>query len=389
MVLFFDSHPVQYKAPVFQRLQQVKPDSFKVVYATDVSLRGHYDREFGKKIAWDQPLLEGYSSIVLKNERGKPLTGFRSLTGRGVYRLLKKERPGAVIISQFLYEFDLVTYISCLRLKIPIWIRHETQDEAFVRPPWKEALRGFLYRLAYRKVSHAFYLGELSREHLLLHGIPPENLSFAPYSTSVGADVDIPTRQRQRTVIREGLNIRPNEIVLLFSGKLIDKKNPHLILEALEQLTITERRRFRLIYAGSGTLERSLKARAARHQSIRVDFIGFVNQSEIAGWYSAADILILPSRRMGETWGLVVNEALQAGCGVIMTDAVGCHTEFADWDRVRVIPDNNATACANALRELAEWTRSFDWCADYMEAYSIKATAAALAKQIGTLESIS
>ncbi|MCE0497246.1 MAG: glycosyltransferase family 4 protein [Methylacidiphilales bacterium] len=384
MVLIFDSHPVQYKAPVYQRLQQLRPGSFKVIYATDASVRGHHDREFCKIVAWDQPLLDGYPHLVLNNERGTPLTGFRSLTGRGIRDLLQKERPDTVIISQFIYEFDFVTYLNCVRLNIPIWIRQETQDEAFVRPAWKQSLRGLFYRIAYRQVSHAFYFGELNREHLLLHGLAPERLTFAPYSSPVGANIDIPTRQRLRTTKRDELAIRPDEIVLLFSGKLIDKKNPHLILDALEHLTAGERNRFRLVFAGSGPLEPSLRVRAEKFPD-RVHFAGFVNQSEIASWYFAADILLLPSRRAGETWGLVVNEALEAGCAVIMTKAVGCHPEFADWDRVRVIPDNDAAACANALRELAAYPRSFDWCAERMKVYSIEATAAAIARQFDVL----
>jgi glycosyltransferase involved in cell wall biosynthesis len=386
MVIFFDSHPVQYKAPVYQRLQQLKPGSFKVVYATDAPMRGHRDPGFGQVVAWDQPLLEGYPNVVLHNERGTPLTGFRSLTGRGVRSLLRRERPAAVMISQFRYAFDLAAYRACRRYKIPIWIRHETQDEAFVRPPWKEALRGLLYRLIYRNVSHAFYIGELNRRHLLFHGIAPERLSFAPYCSPVCDGTDLPTRQHLHSGLRAQLALRPDEIVLLFSGKLIDKKNPRLLLDALGNLTDGERARFRVVFAGSGPLEKSLRARAETFPG-QVHFTGFVNQSEIPAWYFAADILVLPSRRAGETWGLVVNEALQAGCGVVMTRAVGCHPEFADWDRVRVIPENDATACANALRELAAYSRSFDWCAEGIEAYSIRAAAAAIAEQIDALES--
>jgi glycosyltransferase involved in cell wall biosynthesis len=387
MVLIFDSHPVQYKAPVYQRLQQLKPGAFKVIYATDSSVRGHLDREFGKTIAWDQPLLEGYPYLVLNNERGTPLTGFRSLTGHGVHHLLQEERPAAVIILQFIYEFDLVTYLSCLRLHIPIWIRQETQDEAFVRPAWKQALRGLIYRLAYRHVRHAFYLGELNRQHLLRHGLAPEQMTFTPYSTPVGTGIDLSTAQRLRAKTRESFGAAPDEIVLLFAGKLIDKKNPHLILDALELLAASERARFRLVFIGSGTLEASLRARAEKFPG-RVHFAGFVNQSEIAAWYFAADILILPSRRAGETWGLAVNEALQAGCAVIMSNAVGCYPEFGQWERVRVIPDNDATACATALRELASYPRSLDWCAERMERYSINTTAHALARQIGTLDPV-
>ena len=100
-------------------------------------MRGHHDRDFQTAVSWDTPLLDGYDHLVLHQENGTPLAGFRSLTGRGIFALLRRERPRAVLLSQFLYDFDLAVYLSCLRLRIPIWIRHETQDEAFPRPAWK------------------------------------------------------------------------------------------------------------------------------------------------------------------------------------------------------------------------------------------------------------
>jgi glycosyltransferase involved in cell wall biosynthesis len=382
MILIFESHPVQYKAPVYQRLQQLRPGSFKVVYATDVSVRGHVDREFGRVVAWDTPLLQGYDYIVLGNERGTPLQGFRSLTGRGVLALLRRERPGAAVLSQFLYAFDLAAYLGCLRLGIPIWIRQETQDEAFVRPAGKEFLRGPLYRIAYRPVRHALYFGQLNREHLVRHGIPEARLSFAPYATSEPAGRA--ERPAWRETVRQKLGLMPGQTLLLFSGKLIDKKNPRLILQALALLPAGERERFQVVFVGSGPLEDSLRADAQAFPG-RVHFTGFINQSEIPSYYAAADILILPSRRMGETWGLVVNEALQAGCGVVMTRAVGCHREFGAWERVRVIDEDDARACADAIIDLARFPRSFDWCATAMEAYSVEAAAQAFARQIDSL----
>ena len=112
MLFIFDSHPVQYKAPVYQELQRLRPGGFKVIYATDCSVRGHQDRDFGQRVAWDTPLMEGYPHMVLHNERGDPLHGFRSLTGRGIFTLLKRERPAAALISQFLYASDLTAYIG-------------------------------------------------------------------------------------------------------------------------------------------------------------------------------------------------------------------------------------------------------------------------------------
>jgi glycosyltransferase involved in cell wall biosynthesis len=385
MLLIFDSHPVQYKAPVYRRLAQLRPGRFKVVYATDVTARGHRDREFGEVVAWDTPLLEGYDHLVLHTERGTPFTGFRSLGGRGVIDLLRRERPQAAILSQFLYAFDLAAWLGCLRLGVPIWIRQETQDEAFARPAWKSALRGIAYRLAYAPVAHAFAFGVLNREHLLRHGIPPERISFARYATPEPPGVDAARRSAWRESVRKRFGIAPGETLLLFSGKFIEKKNPVLLLEALRLMAPEERLRFRALYVGAGPLETELRAQAAEFPG-RVDFAGFVNQSEIASFYAAADILVLPSRRAGETWGLVVNEALQAGCAVLMTDAVGCHREFGGWERVRVIADGDARACAAAVRELARFPREFGWCADAMKDYSIEAAAQALAQRIDRLQ---
>jgi len=385
MLLIFDSHPVQYKAPIYQRLQQLKPGAFQVIYATDSSVRGRHDEDFGQVVAWNTPLLEGYPHQILGNERGVPLQGFRSLTGHGIFSLLRRERPAAVLISQFLYEFDFITYACCLLLGIPVWIRHETEDEAFQRPAWKTALRALFYRIAYAGVNHAFSIGHLNREHLLRHGLSSRRISSASYCSPVQVREDASIKQQWRDTLRKRLAVQPDEIALFFSGKWIEKKNPLLLFEAFALLSPEERNRFKLIFIGSGELEKSLQVRAAAFPG-RVHFSGFINQSEIAPYYLAADILILPSRRAGETWGLVVNEALQAGCAVIVTNSVGCHREFGDWERVRVIGDDNAKACAEAMRELATFPRSFDWCAERMKNYSVEAAAAAIARQIDLLE---
>ena len=57
-------------------------------------------------------------------------------------------------------------------------------------------------------------------------------------------------------------------------------------------------------------------------------FTGFLNQTEISRAYVAADCLVLPSDH-GETWGLVVNEALASGLPCLVSDACGCAEDLA------------------------------------------------------------
>src|SRR5690606_24227768 len=58
-----------------------------------------------------------------------------------------------------------------------------------------------------------------------------------------------------------------------------------------------------------------------------VCFSGFLNQSEITAAYAASDCLLLPSDS-GETWGLVVNEAMACGLPALVSDQVGCAVDL-------------------------------------------------------------
>src|SRR5262249_29402931 len=123
-----------------------------------------------------------------------------------------------------------------------------------------------------------------------------------------------------------------------------------------------------------GVLRSSLEARA-REVGCLAYFTGFVNQGAIGDYYYGADVVALPSRRAGETWGLVVNEALHAGCAVVMSEAVGCSAEFGRWERVRVAPDGDPAGFAQALAELLPLKRDFDWAEAGMANYEVASAA--------------
>lgn len=379
MIIILESHPVQYRAPIYRELQRLRPGRFKVVYASDCSVRGHKDPGFGVQIKWDEPLLDGYPNMVLNNERGVPLRGPFSLHGRGILRLLMEAEPEAVYFTGFSYEFEWVALLSCRLLGIPVWIRMETQDEAYMRPVWKSLIRSLVYRFLYAGLDKAFYIGELNKEHLLRHGWPKSRLYRAPYCV-----VDRWAGMSESEAVERGrrwrnLNgIEHDAWVVGFFGKLITKKNPALLLDACAQLPETCRRQLHVVLVGAGPEEQALREQSER-LGLRVLFCGFVNQSELSDYYLGVDTVVLPSRREGETWGLVVNEALLAGCSVVVSDAVGSRAEFGRWIRVRVFKSEDSGDCAIKLREISVFRRNIEWCRDDMKAYSIEAAAKSLA----------
>ena len=383
MLGIFDSHPVQYRAPLYRELEQLVPGRFHVFYATDISVRGHQDGGFGKKIAWDESLLDGYPNTVLSCERGEPLRGFRSLGGRGIDRVFRDHDFSSVLQTQYLYAYDFEVLWQARRRGLPIWIRQETQDDAFHRTALKGAIRSLAYRLLYTQVAHAFPIGRLNRDHFLKHGIATTRMTPSPYCTPDRFQGMTETeRTAMRTSCRKELAIDESSIVIAFFGKLITKKDPRLILEAISMMPEVNQKNLAVLFVGSGELEAELHARVSilQKNGVPIRFAGFMNQSQIASYYSATDIMVLPSRRMGETWGLVVNEALQSGCSVAISDAAGCAVEFGQLPHVAVFPAGNAAALSGCIRRLIKSPPSDrNWARSVMNRYSCRTAAEGIA----------
>lgn len=389
-LLVFETHPIQYRAPVYQALQKLCPDQFEVVYASDFSVRGYGDKGFGAELAWDIPLLTGYRHRVLGNDSDGGINRWRGLSGQGVAALIKSIKPKAVLLSSFGYVFCWTVYWTALRYRIPIWIRVETQDEAISRGRLKSVFRALCYQLLYRGVSRAFYIGKLNHEHLLAHGFRPNQLLPSYYCTPDPLQpLAVSEKERLRNELRHTLGITPSQHVVAFFGKLIAKKNPMLLLRAMLEQPMAQSANSIVMFVGSGELDAELRDLARileKKKGVKTIFTGFINQSKLHAYYLASDTVVLPSRRAGETWGLVVNEALNAGCCVVVSDSVGSHRDFGSWERVRTIAPEDSRALADALTQLATYSRDPEWARLAMIRYSVESAAKSISAEIESLK---
>ncbi|UKT62241.1 glycosyltransferase [Pedobacter mucosus] len=386
-ILVFDTHPVQYRVPIWQTMEKESPGSVHVVYASDCSVQGRVDTEFGKSFAWDIPMLSGYSHSILNCTKGIPLEGWSSLTGKGVAEYISKNKPAAVLLTGLNYRFDLIAYFAAKRNNIPVWLRCETQDYALHRSKFKSIIRSVIYKAAYTFLDQVFFIGELNKTHYLKHNVKPELLKPARYCTDDKFSLmDLDKKRQIRNSARFFAKIDAHALVIGFSGKFIEKKNPDILFKMLKNLPPKVRSRVHLYFMGSGELQSSLEElaqNALQEYGIKTYFAGFVNQSQLVPHYLAMDIMVLPSRKMGETWGLVANEAMQAGCAVVVSDAVGCSKDFSTWERFRVFKEESAVDLAHTITDLAKYRRSFEWASEKLTTnYSIQATAASLLQQL-------
>jgi glycosyltransferase involved in cell wall biosynthesis len=102
---------------------------------------------------------------------------------------------------------------------------------------------------------------------------------------------------------------------------------------------------------GDGPL-RAQSESFVRERDVPVTFAGFLNQSEMVKSYVAADTLVLPSDG-GETWGLVVNEAMVCGRPCIVSDKVGCGPDLVTPETGAIHPLGDVARLAELMSEFA------------------------------------
>ena len=73
-IAFVVSHPIQYLAPLYQRLAARDDVEVKVFFTWHAGERAVDDPGFGRPIAWDIPLTDGYDFELVPNVASDPGT---------------------------------------------------------------------------------------------------------------------------------------------------------------------------------------------------------------------------------------------------------------------------------------------------------------------------
>jgi glycosyltransferase involved in cell wall biosynthesis len=338
------THPVQYYAPVFKLLHEAQKINIKVFYTWGQTAKEKFDPGFGKKVTWDIPLTEGYPYEWVKNTSTDPGSHhFKGVINPTLTGILDNWKPDAILIFGWAYQSHL-KLLRHFKNKIPVYFRGDstlldTQNE------FKTALRSFFLKWVYRHINHAFYVGTNNKAYFKKYGLKDEQLTFAPHA--IDNDRFAVKRNDEALKLRQSLDIKTNDIMILFAGKLEEKKSPQLLLDAFLTLTLPN---IHLLFVGDGVLEDVLKARA--HNNKNIHFIGFQNQSVMPVVYQACDLFCLPSKGPGETWGLAVNEAMACGKPILVSDKCGCAINLVTKDNGVIFKSENVEDLTLSLKKL-------------------------------------
>jgi glycosyltransferase involved in cell wall biosynthesis len=372
---------------VFRELAKRPELDFKVYFCQipDEHSRGE---GFGVGFDWDIPLLDGYQYEVLHNAAKEPsVTSFNGCDTPGIGKKLLMDKVQALVVNGWVVKSCLQGLRACEKLRIPCLVRGEA-NLLRKRPIWKQ----LAHRMLVRRYAACLTIGKANAEFYRKMGVPEERLFRSPYCVENDRFAAHARQSDGRRRLRAQYNIPEDAVVFVFCGKFIEKKHPVELIRAFGR-AVWQDAKAHLLMVGDGELK-PLCEMLVKSNEWPVSLTGFVNQSQIADAYLAGDCLVLPSDH-GETWGLVVNEAMACGRPALVSTQVGCAADlivkgvtgttfpFGNWN---VLTDRLVAAAQSPARLAEMGPRA----AAHIAAYSPAAAAdgiveAALAVKKGRL----
>lgn len=244
----------------------------------------------------------------------------------GMMKAIAATRPDVLVADGF-FQWTAFALAWRLRHGTPLVVCYERTFHTERGAQW---FRRLYRHLALKLVDAMTVNGRLSLEYTQSLGMPRERITTGHMvadtdGLAAGAAALSEAEQRQ---IRQRWG--EPDTVFIAVGKLNQRKG---IKELLHGWSALERRHpgnWKLVLIGDGPDEDSLKALAAELGITGVIFHGLANYDEIARFYAAADVMVMPT--LEDNWSLVVPEAMACGLPVLCSIHNGCHPELVHND---------------------------------------------------------
>lgn len=239
------------------------------------------------------------------------------------------------------------------RLGIPKILTLHTQYEryAYYIAPiperlTQEAIKMIIHNLSY-KIDCITTPSESMRELIRSYGVKNriEIIPNAIHLISFKEDDEL-----KRTEIKKQYNLKEDDKIILFVGRVASEKSIDKIIKALAIIKKRSIGKVKLLIIGDGPAMDELK-QLARTLKIEKDaiFAGTVSYGEIRHYYKMAYVFTIASTT--ETFGIVTIEALASGVPVLAVKAPGAVDILTDGVDGLLV-DNDVEKLANALEKI-------------------------------------
>jgi glycosyltransferase involved in cell wall biosynthesis len=319
------THPIQYQAPLLRRIATEPGIDLTVFFCSDFSLKSYHDPDFGKIIAWDVPLVGGYRHEILPALGRRDLLSFWRPVNYGLAKRLTRADFDVLCVHGYNRWFHWLAIAWAKIQGLKVLVRDEATRLTGTRYKLKRLAKRIFFLMLRNLCDGFLAIGTLNAEHYQSYGIAPERIFSVPYAVDNAFFRDkAQAAAGEREALRRQLGLAPGRPVILFASKLSPVKRSTDLLEAYIQMSPDQVREPDpcLLFIGEGDQRPALEERARALNWPSIKFLGFKNQTELPRYYDLCDVLVLPSSF--EPWGLVINEVMNAGRAVVVSDQVGC-----------------------------------------------------------------
>ena len=176
-----------------------------------------------------------------------------------------------------------------------------------------------------------------------------------------------------RAAARSSLGFDENETILLYVGRFDPIKGIDRLLEAVTHLQ--DHRQLRLVIIGGDgpdTPEYQNLQKMTHTLGIqnRVTFVGRIEQKRLPPYYSAADVLVVPSYY--ESFGLVGLESLACGTPVVATEVGAMRKIIRDGETGQIVTKANPRSLAKAIESIINRSGATKFSAGMIRASVLK-----------------
>lgn len=308
-ILYILPHPIQYQTPLINYLSANGIDII-VGYKSNISSKSFYDDGFQKKIKWGKNILKGHDYFFNKDSKNI----FSSIFDQKIIKIILSDKEIKFIwVHGSKNIFNILIILISKLLNKKVFLREENTLESKKRNFINIFLNKIFYFLINPFIDQYLAIGKKNYKYYIFNNINKKKIRFVPYvvdNNFFSSDNFIKKTYK--------------EINFLFVGKFHKNKGISMLLEAFKEISSKNRKilnKIKLKLVGHGILFNEIKKYILNEKLKFIKLTNFQSQKKLKYIYQKTDILILPS--IYEPWGLVINEALNAGNAIICSDRVG------------------------------------------------------------------
>ena len=323
--LFLTNYPSPYRVRFFDELG--KDSDVTVLFYDPLEAITH------RNAAWFENSNGGFRGIQLK----QTLAVREESLCLDVVKYLKKDYD-AIVISGYSSPTAVLAMLYLRLRRIPFYME---VDGGLIRQE-----RKIKYWLKKRLVTLAprwLGTGKFTTDYLVHYGAKREKVETYHFSSLCREDIlaeIVPMGEKQ--ALRKALGIAEEKMILAI-GQFIPRKGFDVLLQAARGLD----KNVGIYIVGGEATPEYLRLRQELGLT-NVHFLGFQKKDALAKYYKASDLFVLPTRE--DIWGLVINEAMAYGLGVITTDRCVAGLELVE-DGVNgyIVPVEDVSALETAM----------------------------------------